>query len=55
MIDYIYQISLRKGTTEFALYVNYDFVWNCLSPCGGENKLGNVNFPIDVSFIYGEK
>ena len=55
MIDYLYQIGLRKGTTEYAINVTYDFQYNCLSPVGGPDHLGDVNFPIDVSYIYGEK
>ena len=55
MIDYIFQISLRKGTTDYAICVTYDFVYNCVAPVGGLDHLGNENFPVDITFIYGDK
>ena len=47
---YIFQIIMRKGTTEKALMVNFEFGLKCVTPLG--DVLGQA--PFDFSFIYGD-
>lgn len=50
MADYLYHITMRKGTTEKALMVNFQLGLKCVTPLGDVLK----DVPFDFSFIYGE-
>lgn len=51
--DYMYQIFMRPGTTEFALMVCFDLGLYSKLSLGHPDKLCSKEFPIPVSFIYG--
>jgi hypothetical protein len=44
---------LRPGTTEYAMNIMFHFGINPKLPLNDFNKLGNPEFPIPFSFIYG--
>ena len=52
--DYMYQILLRPGTTEYAILVSFGVGLVCHLPLESVEKLADPNFPIPVSFIYGD-
>lgn len=52
--DYLFHVYCRKGAPEAALMVNFDFSLQPYLPLGSDLRLGNPNFPIPLSFIYGE-
>lgn len=51
---YLYQIFSRPGTTEFGLMICFNFSLQAHLPLGTPEKLLREDFPIPVSFIYGE-
>ena len=53
--DYLYHTTYPKGTTEYAIMVNFNFSLEAHLPLGTEEKYSNPDFPIPFSFIYGEK
>lgn len=50
---YIYQIFQRRGTSEHALMICFNFSLQPHLPLGTAEKLNSPDFPIPVSFIYG--
>jgi len=46
---------MQKGTTEYAIMVNFDFSLYPAIPLGTPELLANPQFPIPVSFAYGEQ
>ena len=54
MMEYLYQIFCRRGTTEHALTINFNFVLDCHTPLGTKEHFCSPTFPLDVSFIYGD-
>ena len=52
--DYLYQIIMRPGTTEYAIMVNFDIGLVCKIPLEDASKLSNPDLPFAVSFIYGD-
>ena len=52
--DYLYQIIMRPGTTEYALMVNFEIGLVCKLPLEDPSRLANQNLPFSVSFIYGD-
>ena len=53
--DYMYQIFMRRGTTEYALMLFFEPFMVCSIPLGATDRLGSPNAPIAVSFVYGDK
>jgi len=54
--DYMYQIFMRPGTTEFALMICFSLgLYSNVVPLGHETKLANKEFPIPISFVYGDE
>ena len=51
----MYQIYMRKGTTEYAIHINFSQSYQAYLPLGAEDKLGSDSFPIPISIIYGDK
>jgi len=45
---------LRPGTTEYAILVSFGVGLVCHLPLESVEKLADPNFPIPVSFIYGD-
>jgi cardiolipin-specific phospholipase len=52
--DYLYQIIMRPGCTEYALMVNFEPGLVCKIPLEHPEKLANPTLPFPVSFIYGD-
>ena len=50
----MYQIIMRKGTTEHAIFTCFEFGLYPKLSLGHPDRLANKDFPIPVSFIYGE-
>ena len=44
---------MSPGTSEYAVQVEFEFGLQARGPLSGPNKLGQENFPIPVSFLYG--
>ena len=45
---------MRRSLTEYAIMINFDFSLNPVIPLGTQEKLANSDFPIAVSFAYGD-
>ena len=46
---------MREGSTEYAIFVCFRvgmYAWN---PLETTNRLGNPDFPLPVSFFYGDR
>ena len=54
VIDYLYQIFMRNGTTEYAPMINFNQTLQAYIPLGTSRKLANKNFDVPISFIYGD-
>ena len=52
--DYQYQMVMRPPSTETCLMIMFAPGMVCHHPLEAPEKLGNKEFPIPVSFIYGE-
>ena len=54
MCDYLYQLGMRKTTSDCALMNIFNA--GCVSqlPLGTSDKLGNKNLELSVSFLYGD-
>lgn len=53
--DYMYQIFMRPGTTEYALMICFDIMLYCrYPPLANPERMASKEFPIPVSFIYGD-
>ena len=52
--NYFYQIFTRPGTSEFALMITFNFSLQPYLPLGTPEKLASPEFPIPVSFVYGD-
>ena len=50
----MYQIIMRNGTTEYAIHLMFNANLHAHLPLGAKDKLGSPNFPIPVSFYYGD-
>lgn len=48
------QIFMREGTTEYAPMINFTVTLQAYLPLGTPNKVGSPDFPLPLSFIYGE-
>ena len=46
---------MRPGTTEYSLQVMFDPALQAYHPLGTDQKLASPNFPVPISFIYGEE
>ena len=46
---------MREGTTEYAIQVMFTPGLMAYEALGADDKLGCPNFPIPVSFFYGDK
>jgi hypothetical protein len=54
LVDYMYQISMREGTTEYAPMINFSLTLKAHLPLGIKEKLMNPDFPLPITFIYGD-
>lgn len=51
----MYQIFMRPGTTEYAIMILFELGLVPKISLGHPDRLANPNFPIPVSFIYGDR
>lgn len=52
---YLYQIFMRPGTSEHGIMVCFNFSLQTTLALGTAEKLLNPEFPIPLSFVYGDK
>lgn len=50
----MYQILMRDGTTEIAPMIALNFFMQAFNALGEERNLAQNDYPIPISFIYGE-
>ena len=48
------QISMRQGTTEYAPMINFTLTLQAHIALGEPEKLKNADFPLPITFIYGD-
>lgn len=53
--DFFYQIIMRRGTTEYAILIMFNPTLTAHLPLGTPDKLGNPDFPVPISFFYGDE
>jgi pimeloyl-ACP methyl ester carboxylesterase len=54
MSDYMYQIIMRAGVTEYAIHLMFNADLHAHLPLAASDKLGSPTFPVPVSFFYGD-
>lgn len=56
MENYLYQILLREGTTEYALFRQFDYGLHAFRPLAGDDRLGGLNaVPFPISVVFGDR
>lgn len=55
MLDYMHQIFMREGSTEYAIYICFQLGLYAHHPLEDAERLGNPELPIPVSFFYGDR
>jgi hypothetical protein len=46
---------MREGSTEYALFACFELGMFAVNPLEAETRLGNPEYPIAVSFFYGDR
>ena len=46
---------MRDGSTEYAIFLCFKLGMYAYNPLETENRLGNKNFMVPVSFFYGDE
>jgi hypothetical protein len=46
---------MRRGTTEYAIMLMFNPTLTAELPLGTKDKLGNPEFPVPISFFYGDE
>jgi hypothetical protein len=55
MEEYLFQILLREGSTEFALFRQFDNGLHAYKPLCAENRLGGYHtVPFPISVVFGD-
>lgn len=54
VVDYLHQIYMREGTSEYAPMVNFTITLQAHIALGTPDKLANKDFPLAITFIYGD-
>lgn len=52
---YLYQIFMREGSTEYALFVCFTLGMYPVNSVGTETRLRNPDYPLPISFFYGDR
>lgn len=52
--QYLYQINLRHGSSEYALFTYFEFIMVARHGLESPLKLGNKDIPFPISFFYGD-
>ena len=45
---------MREGSTEYAIFTCFEFGMYAWNPLEDKERLGNPNFPLAISFFYGD-
>ena len=53
LLDYMHQIFMREGSTEYALFIQFELGMWAINPLETRERLGSL--PIPVSFFYGDR
>jgi hypothetical protein len=51
----MYQILMRDGTSEYGILTMFNPTLTAFLPLSTSDKLGSKDFPIPVSFFYGDE
>jgi pimeloyl-ACP methyl ester carboxylesterase len=51
---YMYQIFMREGSTEYALFTCFQLGMFAVNALEAEDRLGNPEFPLAISFFHGD-
>ena len=54
MHNYMHQIFMREGSTEYAIFVCFHVGMFAINPLETEDRLGNPGLNLPVSFFYGD-
>ena len=54
MLEYMHQIFMREGSTEYAIFICFKLGMFAVNPLETDDRLGNPEFSIPVSFFYGD-
>jgi hypothetical protein len=54
MLDYLQQIYMRAGSTEYALFICFEVGVIAINALENENRLGNPELKFPISFFYGD-
>jgi len=55
LIEYLFQIFLRKGTTEFALFLQFEPGLHALKPLSAMDRLSGDNITFPISIVFGSR
>ena len=53
LIDYVYQICMRDGTTEYSIPILFSPAMQAYTPLAS-GSISTPNFPVPLSIFYGE-
>lgn len=53
--SYLYQIFMREGSTEYAIFSCFELGMFAVNPLETETRLGKPEFPIAISFFFGDR
>jgi hypothetical protein len=53
--EYLFQIFMRPGSTEFAIFIQFDLGMHAHQPLAAPYKLNNPNLPFPISFVFGQR
>lgn len=51
---FVYQLFMKKVETDLVLLINFDFSLRPFLPLGSKSVLGNSNFEVPTSIMFGE-
>lgn len=52
---YLYQIFMREGSTEYALFTCFELGMFAVNPLGADTRLAHPEYPIAISFFFGDR
>ncbi|TNV79164.1 hypothetical protein FGO68_gene16455 [Halteria grandinella] len=55
LLDYMQQIFMREGSTEYAIFICFQLGLYAHHPLEDPTRLGNEDFPIPITFYYGDR
>lgn len=55
MLDYMHQIFMRDGSTEYAIFICFTMGMWAINPLESEIRLSNPGFNLPMSFFYGDR